>query len=141
MEREEKLRDAFSQLSSYREMARILQQQMTELTSARSELSMTLNFLQEMNRMKEGDQVLVPAGSGLFVKARLDSTEHVLVGIGANIVIERTPTEARQILENRIKEIDETLQNLQESLSKVEEKIRALAPEVERLIRERQREI
>ncbi|MEM1689220.1 MAG: prefoldin subunit alpha [Candidatus Hadarchaeales archaeon] len=141
MEKEEKLRDAFSQLSSYREMARILQQQIAELTNVRSELSMTLNFLQEMKKMKEGDQVLVPAGSGLFVKTRLDSTDHVLVGIGANVVIERTPVEAQQILENRIKEIDETLQNLQESLAKVEEKIRVLAPEVERLMREKQKEI
>jgi len=140
MEENEKLRNILSQLSGYREMARALQQQMAELTNLHSELSMTLNFVREMEKMKEGDQILVPIGSGSFVKARLDSVGRVLVGMGAGVVVEKSPNEAKEVLEKRMKEVDDILKNIRESLEKIEEKIRALTPEAEKLIQQGQRE-
>lgn len=141
MEKEERLRSALSQIESYRELSRLLQQQMAELVALRSELSMTLNFLREMEKMKEGDQILAPIGSGSFIKAKIESTNVALIGIGADIVVERTPKEAQQMLENRMKEIDNTLKTLRESLEKVSEKIRSLAPEIEKLIQESRGEV
>ncbi len=139
MKEEEKLRDVLAQIESYRGLSRLLQQQIAELTAVRSEFSMTLNFLMEMEKMKEGDQILTPVGSGSFIKAKIDSTNVVLVSVGANVVVEKTPKEAREILESRIKEIDETLKTLRENLDKVDERLRSLTPEAEKLMRESRR--
>jgi prefoldin alpha subunit len=139
MKEEEKLRDVLAQIESYRGLSRLLQQQIAELTAVRAEFSMTLNFLMEMEKIKDGDQILTPVGSGSFIKTKIDSTNVVLVSVGANVVVEKTPNEAREILERRIKEIDETLKTLRENLEKVDERLRSLTPEAERLMRREQR--
>ncbi len=137
---QDKLQSLLTQIGSYRELIRVLQQQISNLVEARSELSMTLNFLKNMRQLKPDTEVLIPVGSGALVPGRLTTVEKVLVEIGSGVVVEKSAEEAVQVIENRIKEVDETVGRLQKDIADIQEKIEAIRPEAEQLMKQLERE-
>jgi len=135
-----KLQSLLTQIGSYRELIHVLQQQISNLVEARSELSMTLNFLKNMRQLKPDTEVLIPVGSGALVPGRLATVEKVLVEIGSGVVVEKSAEEAVQVIENRIKEVDETVGRLQKDIADIQEKIEAIRPEAEQLMKQLERE-
>jgi prefoldin alpha subunit len=55
------------------------------------------------------DEVLIPVGAGVLLRASPPKADKVLVGIGANVVVEKTKEEAEKILEGRSKELEENI--------------------------------
>jgi prefoldin alpha subunit len=55
------------------------------------------------------DEVLIPVGAGVLLRASPPKADKVLVGIGANVVVEKTKEEAEKILEARGKELEENI--------------------------------
>ena len=55
------------------------------------------------------DEVLIPVGAGVLLRASPPKADKVLVGIGANVVVEKTKEEAQKILEGRSKELEENI--------------------------------
>ena len=99
---------------------------LTELRVA----SMTLNGLE---KEKKDAQLFVPIGGGSYVKARLGSADKVIVGIGADVALERTMKEAKENLGNRIAELEKTRTTLGQQFAQVVEKIREDRTKLEEL--------
>ena len=76
-----------------------------------------------MDKEKEEASLFVPIGGGSYVKAKLESTKTVTVGIGAGVAIERTIKEAKENLEKRIADLEKMRTTLQQQLTQVLEKI------------------
>ena len=55
------------------------------------------------------DEVLIPVGAGVLLRASPPKADKVLVGIGANVVVEKTKEEAEKMLEGRAKELEESI--------------------------------
>jgi len=55
------------------------------------------------------DEVLIPVGAGVLLRASPPKADKVLVGIGASVVVEKTKEEAEKILEGRSKELEENI--------------------------------
>jgi len=133
---QEKLQTLISQIGGYRELAGALQQQIGNLMAARSEMVATRDSLKGYQQTKAGTEILVPIGSGTLIKGKIASSDKVLVEIGADVVVERTPAEAVETIETRIKEIDDTIKRIQEDIVKLEEKIESIRPEAEKLMKQ-----
>ena len=57
------------------------------------------------------------------MKVKLESADTVVVGVGANIAVERPISEARENLENRISQLENTRRSLQQQLTQVIQRI------------------
>ncbi|GBC74855.1 Prefoldin subunit alpha [archaeon HR06] len=70
--------------------------------------------LEALNNLSSGKEVeaLVPIGSGTFIYTNIPKVEKVVVGVGADVVIEKSREEAIVFLEKRIKELEENLVKL-----------------------------
>jgi prefoldin alpha subunit len=88
------------------------------------ELRMLEGTLEGLGKEKKDAQLFVPIGGGSFVKAKLASADEVVVGIGADVAVERTMKEAKENVENRIAELEKTRTSLVQQLGQVVEKIR-----------------
>jgi len=78
--------------------------------------SMTLDGLE---KEKKDAQLFVPIGGGSYVKARLETAKKVVVGIGADVAVERTVKEAKEELEVRIAELEKTREALGQQFNQV----------------------
>lgn len=55
------------------------------------------------------EEVLIPVGAGVLVRASPPSADKVLLNIGANVVVEKDRDEAKKFLDERAKELEENI--------------------------------
>jgi prefoldin alpha subunit len=116
-----------------------LQSRVNIVNAALTELRIASMALEGLEKEKEGAQLFVPIGGGSYVKARLESADEVIVGIGANVATERTIKEAKAHVENRITEMEKTRSSLEQQFAQVLERIqgdRARLEEISAKLRE-----
>jgi prefoldin alpha subunit len=77
---------------------------------------MTLDGLE---KEKKGAQLFIPIGGGSYIKAKLDATDNIVVGIGADVAVERTLKETKVELEARLAELEKTREALGQQLNQV----------------------
>ena len=89
---------------------------MTDLTYA----NMTLDALE---KEKENAELLVPIGSSSYIKVKLANTDKVIVGVGAGVSIEKTVPEAKEIVKERLSELEKTMTSAQQQFAQVAQRI------------------
>ena len=104
--------------------AEALQSRVNLVNAALTELTIASMTLEGLEKEKKATPLFVPIGGGSYVKAKLESAEKVIVGIGANVAVERTIKEAKENLGNRIDELEKTRTALGQQFTQVLEKIR-----------------
>ena len=89
-----------------------LQSRINMTNAAITELRVSSITLEGLEKEKKDAQLFVPIGGGSYVKARLETAKKVVVGIGADVAVERTVKEAKEELEVRIAELEKTREAL-----------------------------
>jgi prefoldin alpha subunit len=113
--------------------AEALQSRVNLVNAALTELRVASMTLEGIEKEKKDSQLFVPIGGGSYVKARLGSADKVIVGIGADVALERTMKEAKENVGNRIAELEKTRTTLGQQLGQVVEKIREDRTKLEEL--------
>jgi len=110
-----------------------LQSRINLVNAALTELTVAGMTLEGLEKEKKAAQLFVPIGGGSYVKAKLESVDKVIVGIGAEVAVERTMKEAKENLENRVAELEKTRTTLGQQLGQVIERIRENRARLEEL--------
>lgn len=117
---EEEVRQMMATLDFYRgqleglaEQGQIIQMSLQENIRARE-------TLKKYKEAGEGSEILVPMGGDSFVKAKVSSSDKVLVGLGAGITMEKTIDSALETIEKRVEELTETANTIAEKRSQME---------------------
>ena len=61
---------------------------------------------------KPKDEILVQIGGGAMLRSQPPSTDKVLIGVGANVVIEKPRAEAVAMLEERNRDVEKTIMSI-----------------------------
>lgn len=91
---------------------------LTQLTA--EGLDRAVAAVDALEKAEEGQEMLVPIGSGSFIHGKLASKERVVLNVGAGVSIEKTADEARESLKARRAEVAEGSKRLNEVLSKID---------------------
>jgi len=119
-----------------------LQTRINLVTAALTELRIANATLEGLEKEGDGASLFIPIGGGSYVKAKLESAEKVIVGMGAGVATERTIKEAKENLGSRVAELEKTRETLMQQLSQVLEKIedgRSKFQDLTKKVRERER--
>jgi len=125
---------------------RILEGTAESLRSRVNFVNIALNELTLANMASEGIEketadasILVPIGGGSYIKARLESPDKIIYGVGAGVAIEKTIKEAREGVSNRISELNRTRTSLEQQLTQIlrkmeedQNRLRELSSKLER---------
>jgi len=96
-----------------------LQSRINMTNAAITELRVSSMTLEGLEKEKKDTQLFVPIGGGSYVKARLETAKKVVVGIGADVAVERTFKEAKEELKVRIAELEKTREVLGQQFNQV----------------------
>jgi len=121
MDRREEIQGIMMEAENYRRHIESLKGEMQLLEATMKELNASLAALDALKENKKGASMLVPIGSGSFVKAELKDSEKVIVGMGAGISLEKSIEEAKAVLGERGKEIAQAMEKLQKNALEVSE--------------------
>jgi prefoldin alpha subunit len=100
-----------------------LQSRINLVNAALTELKIASVTLNGIEAEKENSSLFVPIGGGSYIKAKLESADKIIVGVGAGVATEKTVKEATASLERRISELEKTRNTLQQQLTQVVGKI------------------
>ena len=101
------------------EKANELQHRISMTNAAINELRVSSMTLDGLEKEKKGAQLFVPIGGGSYVKAKLETTNNIVVGIGADVAVERSLKETKVEFEARIDEMEKTREAMGQQLNQV----------------------
>jgi len=120
---EETLRRTVVELRILEGTAEALQARLNLMNAALTELSFARMTLEGVEKEKGEAPLFVPIGGGSYVQAKLASSDKIILGIGAGVSVEKTVTEAKETVGNRIADFEKTRATLQQQLIQVVDRI------------------
>ena len=113
---EEELRTLFGQAESLRQQIETLDATILDLTTVLE----TLEYIKTKGKDKT---VLVPIGAGNFIRAKIEDTEHVVMGVGGRLSVEASIDEAKELINERIKLLESLRLDLRRKLEEINARI------------------
>ena len=120
---EEELRKLSVEMRFLEQTAETLQQRIGMVNAAMTDLSYANTALENLEKEKENAELLVPIGGSSYIKAKLTSHDKVIVGMGANVSIEKTLPEAKVLIKERLEELEKSMRSAQQQFSQIAERI------------------
>jgi prefoldin alpha subunit len=131
---EEELRRLSMEMRYLEQTAEALQQRITMVNAAITDLTYANATLDGIEKEKENAEMLVPIGGSSYVKVKLADPNKVIVGMGAGVSIEKTLAEAKVALKERLDELEKTMNSAQQQFSQVAERINSGRGRLESLL-------
>jgi prefoldin alpha subunit len=135
---EEELRKLSLEMRYLEQTAETLQQRISMVNAAISDLNYANQTLDGIEKEKENAELLVPIGGSAYVKAKLADTNKVIVGLGAGVSIEKTLLEAKTTLKERLNELEKTMNAAQQQFTQVADRMNKGRSRLETLLAPRE---
>src|SRR3989442_10320537 len=87
---DEEMRQLLVEIRMLEGSARVLSSRLDIVTGALSETQTAKQTLEGTKEPGKDVEMLIPIGSGSFVKSKLEDSQHVIIGVGAGVCIEKT---------------------------------------------------
>ncbi len=120
---EETLRRLVVELRLLEGTANTLQSRLNFVNAILTELNYAKMTLEGLEKEKKNVPLFVPIGGGSYIRAKLESAEKVIVGMGAGVSVEKSLSEAKETVGNRIAQLGKTRGTLQQQLTQVAQKM------------------
>lgn len=104
--------------------AETLQSRINFVNAAVTELTYSHMTLEGLEKEKPDVPLFVPIGGGSYIKAKLESPEKVIFGVGAGVALEKPFAEAKGKIKGRIEEMEKSRAGMEQQLEEVLERIR-----------------
>ena len=99
--------------------AEALQSRIGFVNAALTELRVANMTLEGLEKEKKDASLFVPIGGGSYIKAKLESADKMIVGIGANVAVEKTIKVAKENMSKRTADLEKTRTSLQQQITQV----------------------
>lgn len=106
------LQQRYMELQLLDQQLKQVQAQMSQYETQAMELEAAQEHLESMKQVKQGQGMLVPIISGVFVKVKIEDSDNVRVGVGANTVVEKSLDDAKAMLANQATEVRKAQEQL-----------------------------
>jgi prefoldin alpha subunit len=103
--------------------AEALQQRISMVNAAITDLTYANATLDGIEKEKENAEMLVPIGGSSYVKVKLTDSNKIIVGMGAGVSVEKTLAEAKVTLKERLDDLEKTMNSAQQQFSQIAERI------------------
>jgi prefoldin alpha subunit len=120
---EDELRRLSVEMQYLEQTADTLQQRLSMLNAAITDLSYANITIEGLEKEKENADMLVPIGGSSYVKMKLASTDKVILGIGSGVSLEKTLPEAKTMLKERLDELEKSSDAAQQQFAQIAERI------------------
>jgi prefoldin alpha subunit len=106
------------------------------LTMSLAEMRQTLDALEQLKKTETEREILMPLGTGVFIRSALKQNDRVIIGVGSSVSIEKNVDEAKAIVDKRIEETDSALKGTQERVQEISGRLEELNASWQQMYRE-----
>jgi prefoldin alpha subunit len=131
---EEELRKLSVEMRYLEQTATALQQRISMVNATLTDLAYANATLDGIEKEQENAEMIVPIGGSSYVQVKLVNPDKVIVGLGAGVSVEKTLTDTKTTLKERLEELEKTLQSAQTQFNQVAERINSGQKRIESLL-------
>jgi len=128
---EEELRSLIVELQVLERTSEALQARIGFVNASINELQMASATLEGLKKEKEGSTILIPIGGGSYLKAKIEDSQKLIVGIGADVATEKTAEAAQGDFAASILELEKARNTLQQQLEQTLSRLDAVRRKVQ----------
>ncbi|MFH1105835.1 MAG: prefoldin subunit alpha [Candidatus Aenigmatarchaeota archaeon] len=110
--------------------------QLQDVNNKIMEMNVAVNVIDEIRKLKAGEDLLIPIGAGCFIASKSDKVDEILVSLGADVISKKNSEEAKDVLKSRLKEFEKAQKELSAQLQTLSTQLQALEPEMAELSNE-----
>lgn len=132
-ENEEKMQKLYMEFQLLEQQIRHLEKQNESIANHLMELMGTSQSLEDMGKVSNGTEILVPLSSGIYAKADLKDNSNFIVNVGANITLSKDIQSTKKIIEGQISEIKKLKESLMLQMHAQTQKAASLEQEIEKI--------
>lgn len=115
---------------------KMVQQQLQTVDQQIAELENVRHALHDLKQVPEGNEILVPIASGIFVKAKLNHHDDLIVNVGDNVSVVKTHEAAQALLERQNTELTTFRKKLLDALQHLSAQAKVVEAELEKVVKE-----
>ena len=116
---DEEMRQLLVEIRMLEGSARVLSSRLDIVTGALSETQTAKQTLEGTKESGRDVEMLIPIGSGSFVKAKLEDSRHIIIGVGAGVCLEKTVEDSIKDLNVRAADLDKARINVTQQLNQI----------------------
>ena len=131
---EEKLQKLYVEFQMLSQHIKQLEEKTTALNNQLMDLAVTNQSLEDMKKLKQGTEILVPLSNGIYTKAEIKDSKNVIVNVGSNVTTVKDIDSTKKLIEAQIEDVknlhERLVNELQNNTSKaaiLEEQINNIA--------------
>ncbi len=133
---EDPLRSLVIELQYLEGTAQAIQQRISLIDAAMTEMQVANSTVEGLKSETVGTDVLMPIGGGSYIRAKLSDNEKLIVGIGADVAIEKTFPEALESYGARFSELQKARSALEQQIARVAARIDKGREELQKLAKQ-----
>jgi len=122
-EAEQEVRRLDMEIRLLEQRAEALESRINMINAVQTDSSYAGATLETLEKENPNTELLVPVGGGSYIRARLETLDKVIVGIGSGVSVEKTLFEAKEIVKKRLEELSTTRNSFQNQFTQVVLKI------------------
>ena len=129
---EEEIRELIGRIQVNQQRMDALQQQANLVQMSLNDLDNALKSLTALDGKGEDQEMLVPIGAGSFIHAKLANSDKVIIGLGANVSVEKNFADAKVTIQGRRTELEKVLLDTTGAIDQVASELSRLQQEAQR---------
>jgi prefoldin alpha subunit len=119
----EELRKLSYEIRYLEQTAETIESRMNVINAILRDLTYANMTLETLEKEKGNSEILVPIGSSSYIRAKLEDTSRIIVGIGAGVSVEKTLPETKDVVKKRLEDLEKTRNSLVQQFEQVAQKI------------------
>ncbi|HDN17649.1 prefoldin subunit alpha [Candidatus Bathyarchaeota archaeon ex4484_205] len=120
---DKEIQQAYVELRLLENLAEDYKTRVQLVNSTLNELQTTKSALTNLSQSEEETPILVNLGGGVYASAKLSNSSKILVDVGTGVIVEKDYESVIQLLDKRIKELEDARETLQNQLETILAKI------------------
>lgn len=135
-EKEKEMQELYINLQLLTNAIKQLQKQIQLLEEQFINMQVVKSSLDELSEVKVNSPILVPVAEGIFCSASLEDNKELLMNIGGNIAVKKSIPDAKEYIDERLKELEKNREEMTEQLTSVVEQTQKLQDKFNSLVKE-----
>jgi prefoldin alpha subunit len=136
MSEQDPIRSLVLELQYLENTMQIIQQRISLVDAAVTEMQVAVSTIEGLEKETVGADILVPIGGGSYIHATVGNNERLIVGIGADIALEKSLSESIESYKNRMDELQKARSGLEQQLEEVASRLSKGRQELQQIAKE-----
>ncbi len=119
------------QLEILKEQGQQMAQQKAQISMQVQELEYTQNTIKDLKNAKKGTEMMIPIGTGMYVKGKIESVDDIITAIGGNVAVGKTLDDVKEIINERLKKMKELELQIDSELKNIDSEGEKLVKELQ----------